>query len=498
MRRAGMVVLALLCVPVACSSDPGVRSQSAESVTATTDLPPTTITPDTTPPTSPPTSTDGNSVPTADGAGLGDRLFPELGFPGIDVQHYDVGLAYDPATDTIEASVGIDVSFTAAMERMALDAVGLDVHQVLVDHAATSFTAEDHELWIDLPTPVAAGDHARVEVDYTATPEASGSTAGIPNGWFNTPGGSYVLDEPDGARTWLPCNDHPSDKASYTFRITVPAGMVAVANGTLTSHTSDGGQDTWVWDMTQPMATYLIQLLTGDYQLIDSSGPHDLPLVSAVLKGDAVGAQQYVDLIPQQIEFFEGLFGPYPLDSYGIAITDSFGGLAMETQSRSLFSRADLAGELGWNEQMLLSHELAHQWFGDAVTPASWSDIWLNESFATYGQWLWLEHLGLGSVDRSATDALAAPAFHPVADPSVDDMFGSNSYEGGAAVLHALRRTIGDDVFFRLLRRWVSDNAGESRTTADFVALAEQVSGRDLKEFFDTWLYAVDKPSRLP
>ena len=171
--------------------------------------------------------------------------------------------------------------------------------------------------------------------------------------------------------------------------------------------------------------------------------------------------QPFLDVTAEQIAFFEEWFGPYPLDRYGIAVTDSEGGLAMETQERSLFSRDDLStGTLDFGPQLLLSHELAHQWYGDAVSPARWTDIWLNESFATYAQWMWLEHAGFSNVDMFAADALRFRPAGSSAQPTLDDLFGYNSYDGGAVVLHALRRTIGDDAFFELLQRWVADYSG--------------------------------------
>ncbi|MEY2416550.1 MAG: hypothetical protein QOH53_1884 [Ilumatobacteraceae bacterium] len=247
------------------------------------------------------------------------------------------------------------------------------------------------------------------------------------------------------------------------------------------------------------MATYLIQLLTGDYELVDGVGPNGLPLLSAVLHSDRQTMQPFLDVIGDQIDFFDDFFGPYPLDRYGIAITDSFPGLAMETMERPMFSRSDFsAGRLDSGQQLFLSHELTHQWFGDAVSPARWKDIWLNESFATYGEWMWLDHVGLTSIDDSAATGLNSHEPGSTANPNVEDMFQVNSYDGGAAILHALRKTIGDDLFFTLLRTWVSENSGQSRTTDDFVALANKVAGQDLTEFFDTWLYADTLPAKYP
>jgi aminopeptidase N len=216
--------------------------------------------------------------------------------------------------------------------------------------------------------------------------------------------------------------------------------------------------------------------------------------------------QPFVDATADEIAYFEGFFGPYPLKSYGIAMTDSSSGLAMEEQGRSLFSRDDfLSGRLGDTEQLLLSHELAHQWFGDAVTPATWQDVWLNETFATYGEWMWLDHIGSMKLADKATQELAQRhGAGPSSDsgstgrPRVEDLFGYQVYDGGAVVLQALRLSIGDTAFFQLLQTWVKNNVGTSRSTKDFIALANQVSGIDLTKFFNDWLYATDLPQQFP
>jgi aminopeptidase N len=338
-----------------------------------------------------------------------------------------------------------------------------------------------------------------VDVSYSLSPAPVASAAGDEVGWFPTDGGSYVLNEPEGARTWLPSDDHPSDKATFRFELTVPSGLTAVANGGLVDHTSTESTDTWVWQEDRPMATYMIQLLTGDYEIVDGVGPNELPLVSVMLRDDRKTMLAYLDTIDDQIDFFDDYFGTYPLDRYGIAITDSDGGLAMETMGRSMFSREDFAsGRLDAGQELFLSHELAHQWFGDAVSPARWTDVWLNESFATYGEWMWFEHIGRQSVENSAGFGLMGREPRSTAYPSAAEMFAFNSYSGGAVILHALRKTIGDDLFFTLLRRWVADNNGASRTTEDFVALSNEVAGQDLTEFFATWLYADKLPESFP
>jgi aminopeptidase N len=488
-------VVAGLLPLAACSSSSGVRA--AQAVTAETPTAaPTTVDPT----TADPTTVD--TIPSAgqgDSPGVGDSLFPALGSPGIDVVHYDIDLRYDAVTDHLDGSVALDLTFTDAAEELHLDSGGPIVAAVTVDGRAAVYHVADGDLAVTLPEPAAAGSASRVEVVYSADPRGGAGSIGLPSGWFNTPGGSYTLNEPDGAHSWLPCNDHPSDKATFTFRLSVPTGVTAVANGGLEAHTTGPDGETWVWQETQPMTTYLIQVLTGDYEIVEGQGPHGLPLVHAVLREDRTVMQPFLDVTAEQIAFFEEWFGPYPLDRYGIAITDSESGLAMETQERSLFSRDDFStGTLDFGPQLLLSHELAHQWYGNAVSPARWTDIWLNEAFATYAQWMWLEHAGFSTVDMFAADALRFRPAGSSARPTLDEMFGYNSYDGGAAVLHALRRTIGDDAFFELLQRWVDDYRGTSRTTEEFTQLAAEVSGTDLAEFFDTWLFATVPPSRFP
>ncbi|MEA3185170.1 MAG: hypothetical protein QOJ74_1647 [Ilumatobacteraceae bacterium] len=492
----------------ACASSPAVTATEARPIDSSMATAPATEPPATTGATdgsTPPIVVSPDSEPTTpvnsidDQNGVGDSLFPALGNPGIDVQNYTLLLDYDPQARKLSASDQIDLVMTEDRATFSLDSDGPVVSAVSVDGVAAKFVATKPELFITPATSLTSGQHVHVDVTYTVSPTSIPSAAGEEVGWFATPGGSYVLNEPEGAHTWVPCDDHPSDQATFHVEITVPAGLTAVANGALVDHTSTPSSETWIWQEDHPMATYLMQVLTGDYELVDGVGPNGLPLLSVVLRKDRAIMQPFLDTIDDQIDFFDDYFGPYPLARYGIAMADSASGIAMETMERSQFSRSDfLSGRLDLIQELYLSHELTHQWFGDAVSPARWSDVWLNESFATYGEWMWLDHLGLRTLASSAHDALVSRQPGSTAAPRVDQIFGYNSYEGGAVILQALRQTIGDDLFFTLLRRWVSDNSGTARTTDDFVALASTVAGRDLTEFFATWLYADTLPATLP
>jgi aminopeptidase N len=191
----------------------------------------------------------------------------------------------------------------------------------------------------------------------------------------------------------------------------------------------------------------------------------------------------------------------FPLERYGLAISDMPPYVAMETQGRSLFSDLALSGDMR-RDGPVLAHELTHQWFGDAVSPQRWSDVWLNESFATYGEWLWgSSNFGLGgpqTVQNRADVALGARQPGKTADPTVDELFGIDVYDGGAVAVHALRLEMGDDKFFALLQQWVTDNEGESRDTTDFITLASKVDGTDLTGFFHDWVYSNVVPREYP
>ncbi|MFN8023270.1 MAG: M1 family metallopeptidase [Acidimicrobiales bacterium] len=483
-------------VPDPAEPLPATTDGAGSTDTTDAEAPPTTVDD-----TVPETTTSATPPRPDTGDGIGDELYPSLGNPGLDVQDYVVDIDYDPTDVVISGSVTLTIEFTEDRDEFTLDSSGPEVSRVTIDGDEVAFEADDPELRITPDEPIESGDTHEVSVEYTAAPDGGSSESGLPSGWFPTARGSYVLNEPDGARTWLPSNDHPSDKATWTFRVTVPTGQSAIANGDLVGTTTDATGDTWEWREDDPMTTYLVLLVTGPYQVIEGTTAAGLDLLSVALDDQVDKVQPMIDGIGDQIDFFDDFFGPYPFDQYGLAVIDSPPGLAMETLGRSFFSTGDLNTAGGYIEQLLLSHELAHMWFGDAVSPARWIDIWLNESFATYAQWMWLEHLGFTTVDSEALNALGSRQGgfgDPTGSPTASSMFAYNAYDGGAVVLHALRRTIGDEAFFETLRTWAQDNYGTSRTSADFIAHVEAVSGQQLDDFFQTWLYADELPGSFP
>jgi aminopeptidase N len=495
---------------------------SAPPTTSTDEEAPSTAPDGGVPPTAPdggvpPTAPDGGVPPTVPDGGVpptvaagdpdepstsvGDRLFPDLGSADLDVQSYDLRLGYDVATHRIDATVTITTLLVRPLDVIALDAEALVVEGVTVDGSDATFEQTPTELLVHAASTVPAGRPVVVAVTYHDDQHAIDGPVAFGSGWFTAKDGSWVLNEPDGARAWLPSNDTPGDKATWHFELTVDTGLTAVANGHFVGEQPAGDGTTWVWDEPAPMATYMVQLLIGDYEILDGGTAGTTTLTNVALRDDVDRMQPYFDRTAEQIAFFEGFFGPYPFDHYGLAFAPSVGGLAMEMLGRSMFSRSDFNGQVDHGTELFQSHELAHQWFGDAVTPTRWEDLWLNESFATYGEWLWLDHTNLIDLDTTAAEVLAARQLpgDPTGAPSdAAALFGFDRYEGGAVVLHALRREIGDTAFFALLQRWVAQNTGTSRTTADFIALAEETAGRDLTAFFDDWLFARSLPATFP
>lgn len=437
----------------------------------------------------------------------GDPRYPSLGSSDIDIDHYDVVLDFQ-SDHSLCGSVTISGQTLAATDQLAFDATELVVNTASVTVASgdaaqqAPFQLVDRELIVSLGEPAPAGSAFEAIIDFCDHIDSTDdffTGAGL----FPTDDGAWSVNEPDGVSTWMPVSDHPTDKATWKFAITVPHGLTAIANGAFsgsratTSERSDRAATTWTWEQDEPMAPYLVTLLIGEYTLVNQGvSTSGVTLDHAVLTSDREALDPYLDVTLEQIDFFEELLGPYPFDRYGLAITNSIGGLAMETQGLSLFSVDDLDGSLGYFQHLLLAHELAHQWFGNAVSPATWDDIWLNEGMATYGEWLWLDTVGMQTVESAAEFALRARNVGPVYEP--DELFASAVYQGGAAALHAIRATVGDDAFFDGLRTWLSTYLDQTATTAQFQAVMEAVSGEDLDDVFDAWVYASAQPDSYP
>ena len=429
-------------------------------------------------------------------SGLGDPMFPFAGNGGYDVQNYNLALDYTPATTQLVATAVISATATQSLAAFDLDFrwPQAGISRVLVNGRAAAFVRQGvQELVVTPKAGLTAGSKFTVAVDYAGTPLVVTDPDQSIEGWVPTDDGAFVVNEPQGSPAWFPCNDNPRDKATYDFRITVPSGITAVANGVLVSNASTGGKTTWVWREADPMATYLSTTTLGRFDLTIGkvgSVPSYVAVDPQLAKGQVLGKLNEV------VDLYASMYGPYPFDAVG-AIVDSAKnvGYSLETQTKPNFPYMP--------DEATFVHELSHQWFGDSLTLTQWPDIWLHEGFATWSEWIWSERQGNKSAAQSFKqlyDSHSAgdtrfwgPAVDNFLDPAL--LFNGTVYYRGGMTLEALREKIGDLAFFQLLEDWVAQNRHGSITTPQFIALAEKESGKNLEQFFDVWIYQDAKPT---
>ena len=525
--------------------------------------------------------------------GIGDPYFPALGNGGYDVQHYTLDLDVDMDAEEIAATATIEAEALHDLAQFNLDFTGLAVTSVDVNGQPAEYGRVGGELIIRPAALIAEGAPFTVVVGYEGTPGEGIPQAGpeFTSGWAFYENGVFVAGEPTGASNWYPVNEHPLDKATYRIVVTVEEPWVAAANGMLLEEIDEGEERTYIWEMDDPAAPYLVTVAIGEFDIETAESESGVPVRNYFAADVPETTRAEFDAQPRMIDYFVTIFGPYPFDAYGVVVHDRNFGFALETQTLSVFGRAFV------NEEVI-SHELAHQWFGNTVSLESWQDIWLNEGFATYASALWVEHdggpeaferhmrgmyAGMASAARPAqlrpvdltqllmqlpfrgdetftteqvveallivfgdeltredieawaeeagdvTSIRSLQRFLPdlpgatgtldrerlgeflralgqermaqqygdpfvIGDPSPNSLFAGPVYQRGALTLHALRSRTGDEAFFDLLREYVARYGAGNASTEDFIALAEEVSGEDLGEFFDAWLYSGPLP----
>lgn len=331
-------------------------------------------------------------------SGAGDPYYPDLGNTGYHAEHYTLDLNVDPVRGTLAGTAQIQARSTRPLSSFSLDLAGLTVRQVTVGGMPAAASRAQDKLVVTPAHPIPARRDFAVSVVYQGTPQpiadpSGDSTGAALVGWHHDGDEVYVASETAGARTWYPVNDTPGDKAGYTFRITVPAGYTAVANGLPTARTGTSTTTTFTWQSSAPMASYLATLEVGRFVQLAATGPHGLPVLSYAPAGLAAQTRSTFAGLPDMISYFEAILGPYPFQAAGVTVVSPAFRWSLETQTRPLYGSQILTLPPDVAQEGI-SHELAHQWFGDSLTPARWSDIWLNEGFATYLSWLWLEHHG--------------------------------------------------------------------------------------------------------
>ncbi|MFI2200357.1 M1 family metallopeptidase [Streptomyces sp. NPDC020192] len=432
-----------------------------------------------------------------------ERYFANHGTYGHRTLSYDLHLAYDPVVGTLDGRAHIRATADRTLPQVELDLARLAVYDARIDGTAVRPRRRRNKVVLPAPRPIGAGTPFSVEIGYGGRPGPLRTAFGQ-IGWDRTGdphGGTLVASQPLGAPTWFPCNDRPDDKAEFTIRVTVPRGHQVLANGTLLGHSAAESTECWTYHHPGPMAPYLASLYTGRFAY-DTWEAEDTATGRRIAGRNAFPArlsgQARHDLArqPAMLSAFTGLFGPYPFETYGAVVVDADLDQPVENQTVSVFGRNHVDGRRTW--ETLVAHELVHQWYGNSVSLRDWRDIWLNEGFATYGEWLWSEHIGEDSADTIAREAwrtLAKEAQNlRIADPGPHRIFDDRVYNRGACALHALRLTLGDERFFAMLRGWHHAHRGASAETAAFIAHAGRSRPTETEPLLRAWLY--DK--RLP
>ncbi|MFE3652586.1 M1 family metallopeptidase [Streptomyces sp. NPDC059152] len=437
--------------------------------------------------------------------GIGDRLFPTLGNPGYHVTSYDISLDYSGHNDRpMDAVTVINARATANLDHLNLDFAEGSVRTVQIDGRPAGHEQAGEDLVLTPAGHISPGQDLRIVIHHTSDPRGKGN-----GGWIRTNDGLAMANQADAAHRVFPCNDHPSDKALFTFHITAPQDLTVVANGLPVGAGTRGTRRTWTYRTAHPMATELAQVSIGHSSVLKHTGPHGVPLRDVVPATGHGPLARWLAKTPEQMAWMEQKVGPYPFETYGVLIADASTGFELETQTLSLFEkRLFTTAQLpDWYVESVMVHELSHQWFGDSVSPRRWSDVWLNEAHATWYEALYAQEKG---DQRASLEARMQRAYQasdgwraeggPPALPKLPDqgrkigIFRPVVYDGSALVLYALRHKMGKDGFDRLEREWVTKHRDGVAGTADFISLASDIYGHNLSGFFWDWLYGAKTP----
>lgn len=440
--------------------------------------------------------------PAEDGAGVGDPYFPDYGSAGYDALGYTVDVNWDPATETLSGSTVIRARATRPLDSLFVD-FALPVSRVRVDgvdaeHRLLGF----QDLRIDPETDVANGATFEVEVTYDGQPDTVQRTAGD-NPWMEDGQEWTAAGEPESSAWWFPANDHPSDPATLDVSVRVPRGVEVISTGRLLSRDTgrEPGFDTWRWQTRQPAVTYATFLSIGQFEIREGSAD-GRPFVYAVSEQipPAERSRAFAEMAKSGaiVQRLEEVFGPYPFTEIGgvVPIAEfAFDGL--ETQTRPIYARSAILDEDGADR--LLVHELAHMWFGDSVTLEQWNDIFLNEAYASWAEWVDAERTGGRSGNEILNPAYDATRDRArfwqitMIDPGRDSLFAT-VYTRGPMTVQALRKVLGEGTFRDFTRRWAQEQG--PRSVEDWMAAAQATTATDLDPFFQAWIYGITAPAR--
>jgi aminopeptidase N len=428
----------------------------------------------------------GGATPGADRST--DSYLPEHGNGGYRVLHYDLDLDYRIVSNRLAGRAVVTAVATQPLSRFSLDLGRFGVQDVRVDGRPAKHTHRPGKLQIKPERPLGAGDTFRVAIRYAGKPvPVSGRWGDL--GWDELTDGVLVASQPNGAPSWFPCDDQPGAKATFRVAVTASAPYAVLVTGDPVSRRRGAGGTTWVYERAEPTPPYLMSVQIGRYELIDLAvgGVAQRAAIPPALRGAVAHDFGRHGAIMAALQ---RLFGPYPFREYVVVVADDELDDPVEAQGMAVFGRNHVDGRR--THERLVVHELAHQWFGNSLTVADWRHIWLNEGFATYAEWLWSGVSGDLPPDVLAAQWYARIAARPqdvtVADPGIDRMFDPVVYKRGALTVHAVRKKIGEESFFALVRSWVAEYRHATVTTEQFRAHAQGFAREPLDGLFAAWL----------
>ena len=426
-----------------------------------------------------------------------DSVYPSVGDPGVDALHYGLQLSWDPGHSQLTATESVLFRAATTADHLQLDlARQLQVGKVWLDGKPVAFQHDGKDLVVQ--APMKSGDRHVLQLTYSGTPEPVRAPTDRSDfdttGWTTTADGTvWTMQEPYGAYSWYAVNDQPSDKAFYDISISAPSPMVGVANGRMLARTTQGGRTVTRWQLADPAASYLVTIGIGRFTETHDTGPHGLP-ITYWTPASQPSTLQRVRYTPEAIAYLESKVGPYPFPTLGVLVVPSHS--AMETQSTITL------GETRYTlTRDVLVHELAHQWYGDTVTPGDWSDLWMSESMALYlAEGSWTADHGPDSLDRilhgwNVQASFMRSMWGPPARYHPGSFGEGNVYYLPALMWDEVRQRVGTDEFWRLAREWLATHRFTSQDRATVVAWWSRRTGQDLRPLFHAWLLRAHQPA---
>ena len=427
-----------------------------------------------------------------------------------DLQHSKIALRFDLDRKKVLGDVTHSVSILRdGTSRVAFDSVGLTIQSVTVNKSPAKFETTAAKLIVPLPAAAHPGEKFEIEIRYEGKP-AKGLYFILPDKDYpDRPKQIWTQGESEDTRYYLPTYDYPNDRLTTETILTVPASWLTVANGKLISVTdARDSMKTWTWRESVLSSTYLISVVAGEFDEVKQSW-HGIPVTYYAPKGRGDRLPANYERTPAMMELFTKKIGvDYPWEKYAQAMVDDFVAGGMEnssatTNTSSSLRNPKLVPEFATDEDPLISHELAHQWFGDLVTCKDWGNVWLNEGFATFFETVWSEsHYPKDQSDydtwKTAREWFAKPGLYgkPIVRFDFDESeeFDGNAYEKAGWILYMLRHQIGEDAFWRSLKHYLEANRGKNVVTSDLIKAIEETANLGVDQFFHEWIYGAGAP----